>query len=90
MKKSILAICFVALISSAFQAPKTFTLSEEEGTQLFSAIEIAKKGLPTSTGISAQEASQALTAFAGTQKILSEQYKKQSDTTKTNVKPIKK
>ena len=83
MKKTILILCLVAFIGSAFTTgndpkPKTFTLNEEQANKLFQAIEISKKGLPSSTTVNALEASQSLQILQETQKLLSDQYQAQA------------
>lgn len=75
MKKSILLFAAIAFLASA-TPPKSFTLTEEQGTQLFQAIEVAKKAIPTSE-VPAKEASVALQIFANTQQIIGKQYQDQ-------------
>lgn len=71
------------LLVSAMPIVKTFILNEEQAGKLFQAIEISKKALPTSTSISALEASTALNSLQEIQKVIGEQYKAQTDTVKT-------
>lgn len=72
----------LTMVTLAFTSPKKFTLNEEQATKLFQAIEVSKKGLPSSTAVSALEASQALNSFTEIQKVIGEQYKAQTDTIK--------
>lgn len=73
-----IAVCIV----SYEPIPKKFTLTEEQAGKLFQAIEVSKKGLPSSTSVSALEASTALQSFQEVQKVISYQYKQQTDTVK--------
>lgn len=86
MKKVSLFVLSVAaligLASITNPKPKQFILNEEQAVKLFQAIEITKKGLPSSTSVSALEASQSLQSLQEIQKVISDQYKSQTDTIK--------
>lgn len=82
----IISLFLTILITVGFTAisppPKKFTLNEEQAGKLFQAIEISKKAIPTSTSISALEASTALNSLQEIQKVIGDQYKAQTDTVK--------
>lgn len=91
----LLAVCFAPLtMAIGTSLPKKYTLNEEQGAQLFTAIEVAKKGLSTSTEVSAAEASKTIQILAGIQKVIQDQHQLQAtaeakvDSTKVK-KPIK-
>lgn len=78
MKKSIITIGLLAVISLtaftvSYQNERNYTLTEGQATILFQAFQVAKKTLPTSSSISAAEASAALMSIDSIAKILLKQ-----------------
>lgn len=75
MKKSIITICLLAVISLTaftvnYQKERTYRLTEGQATIMFQAFEVAKKTLPTSSLISAAEATAALQSIDSIAKVI--------------------
>jgi len=80
MKKQLtILLCVVGAFIISATLPKKFTLNfnEEQGIKLINALEVAKKAISTSTGVSAAEASNLLQVLSPVQEELIKQYKVQ-------------
>lgn len=92
MKKVIIAGLCVTIGLFAISAinPIEFKLTEKEGGELFQAIEISKKAISTSSGITAAEGTATIKVLSDIQKSLAEQYQKQNPKSKPDsIKPKK-
>lgn len=76
MKKSILILSVIALLSFSFFAPeRKYELTEGQAIILLQAFDISKKTLPTSSTISANEATRALVSIDSIMRVIISQNK---------------